>query len=239
MKRYIILFLLGALALLSCKKHGNSYIYKNAEMGIVDNKVFTTDGGVKMNIISAPEDIDVVTRRRVLILYELHLKEENNYAYNIIVLDLVEPVYISSILKETPEAEPDGDPVSVYDGWFSGGYLNLCLLYHTDPKKEAEQTFSFYHGVNSKLVTFAVRRDGQGENYFSVTDPEKQYTYLSIPMEPIWQDYLNAAEGGVLDEDRSMSVNLTWRWHAVSSSTGDYIKEIISYNMQGTYYPDM
>ena len=236
MKRYLLLIILSVLALSSCKKQEDQYSLKDAAMGIVDNSVFTTDAGVKMTIVSAADGIDVTSKRRAFVSFTLTVRESHNYAYEITVDNLMEPAIVEPVRVENATESPQGDPAEIVQCWFGGGYLNVGVGYYVDADKTTEQSFTASYSIAENLTTLSLRRDGQGEDYFSVTQPKAVGTYVCVPLQTVWTDYFSVKDpdNAIQPEHRSMPVNLDWMWHAKDGN--DLLEAVIHYNSQGTYY---
>ena len=235
MKHYLLPIVIALFALSSCKKQEDQYSLKGAEMGTVENSVFTTDAGIRMSIVSAADGIDVTTSRRALVSYTLTVRESHDYAYEITVENLIEPLILEPKRVENATESAQKDAVDIVSCWFSGGYLNLGVGYYVDSEKTTPQAFLAEYSIAESLATVSFRRDGQGEDYFTVTKPKSTGTYVCIPLQTIWTDYfaVKDPDNAILPESRSMPVNLDWMWHAKNGN--DILEAVIHYNTQGTY----
>lgn len=241
MKRFIILMVSAIILTVSCKdKETRYYVFQGAEMGTIENAVFTTDNGVRLIVKSAPDGCDINTKRRVMLYYILETEGQQNIYYDISVSAIAETTLVEPQPSENAEETAEGDPLDIVQGWFSGGYLNVQVMYYVDPEKETPQTFSSCYTCKKSLSSIAIRRDGQGEGYFSVENPSECHSFICIPMKRIWDDFcyfLN--EGGDvihIPDDRTMPVSLNWKWYA--DSDGNLLSDTVSKNTNGLYKAD-
>lgn len=234
MKRIIVTLTLAAICLISCKKNGEDYyVFNGAEMGTIENSVFTTDRGVKMNIVNYPEGSDISSKRRVMLYFVLTTNGQNT-SYDIDILNIYDTVILEPEVSENAEDSPQMDAMNIGQSWFSGGYLNLYTLCYTDSEKETEQKFYAYYTIKESLASIALRRDGNGEGYFSVEKPEETYTFICIPMKKIQDEFFKAKEeSSEGDSSRRMAVNLNWIWHSIIE--GELQKDVVACNVQGSY----
>lgn len=239
MKRFIVLMAFAVLCLASCKdKQESYYLFQGGEMGTLANGIFTTDGGVKMSIIEAPDGADIVTRRRVMLFFTLETDGQQMLVYEIKVSQIVEPDILVPTASDEDDPSPTGDPMNILASWFGGGYINLYTYYFVDSSKETEQAFSSSYKIKGEIATINVSRDGQGEGYF-VEAPVERHSYICIPMQPVWAAYIEKNGGEIITDEagsRTMDVSLNWLWY--KSSGTDYLNETIAMNAKGTYYPD-
>lgn len=240
MKRFIVLMVFAVICLVSCKEKQESYyLFQGAEMGTLADGIFTTDRGIKMSIVEAPEGADLVTKRRVMLYFTLETNGQQMLVYDIKVNDIFDIAILNiTAVAEEEESAPVGDPMNIISSWFGGGYLNICAFYYVDSTKETEQSFSASYKIKGDIADIDVSRDGKGEGYF-VESPIEGRTFISIPMQPVWQAYLEKNGSDIImDEEgsRIMQVSLNWLWYKTSGDT--YLNDTFVQNASGPYSPD-
>jgi len=218
--------LAGTLLLLCACNKKDSVTYSGLEAGFLQSSLFTTDNGVKMNIVGNDLKLDVTSARRVLVSYETHPVTDAG-RIDIDLLGLWEAGILTPASAGALGDVPDGDPVQVTDAWFNGGYLNVLASYEgKDPSKHKLSAvyMADENGIIIRLRHADIEASDDGTQVENV--------FLSIPMdEPVLSfDQSNQAVGK--KPAYPVSVLFQWTWYTLESGP------LMLYEKKGSFTPE-
>ena len=221
MRRVLLSILTLSLLLLGCRKDG--FIpYTGQEMGQIQNGAILTDDGVRLVIGGNPENYDIRTDRRVLVLYQTTAIGTDG-SFTIDLKELRE----TTITDPVPASEPVGlvsdDPVQISNAWFSGGYLNLAVAYSgTDPALHA---FPMTFENDGKRTILRLYHDSRET---VPPDTEQKQACLCFPMEAVAAAFPAPSEKS---ETAVIPILLQWRWYEDNNPSS----QTVLYEKEGSY----
>ncbi len=206
--RNFLIFAATALlpAAVSCQQD-DTLQYNNVTMGNVVEGTFISDQGNIFNVVEQDCIGKIDTMKRAIVVCDVLRKtegEENTYDIRLTGMSSVlakEPVILSDITDEDIMVT---DPVHIREIWYSGGYLNMYLIFPFD------HTVTRPHLINLVLddtlssgqdYTFELRHNAFGEVW-----SEEEETL------PLGGAYVSFPIGKVIPGD-SAQVTLKWKWH--------------------------
>lgn len=210
MKRFLII-LLAALAAVSCIGD-DTILCRDTVMGNIKGGVLYTDGGLIYNIVKTNVPVDVADTVRVLVVCDV-IKQtgDSEKEYDICLLDYTTPVCKDALTasKVTDWDEVGSDPVGLQSGWFSGGYINMNVIYSFDSSSKTVHTVNLvYDDVRSGSDTlfFELRHNAFGECFCEDTKDDENIAvttaYASFPLEK----FLPSGKDSVV-------VSVDWTWY--------------------------
>ena len=134
MKRLLQLAVLALTVIasaISCNKD-TTLIYNDATMGDIMNGTFISDQGIIYNIVESTQKFRLDTMTRAFLICDvLSANESGPDSYNVRLKEVypvvVKPVKFSSFIEDDDAL--GNDPIKLYDGWISGGYMNFQVVY--------------------------------------------------------------------------------------------------------------
>lgn len=210
MKRILIL-LVAAVAAVSCIGD-DTILCRDTVMGNIKNGDLHTDGGLIYHIVKTNLPVDVADTVRVLAVCDV-IKQtgSSDKEYDVCLLDYTIPVCKEALTaSEITDWEKVGsDPVGLQSGWFSGGYININLMYSFDSSSKTVHTVDLvYDDVRSGSDTlfFELRHNAFGECYSEDTKDDENiavnYAYACFPLEK----FIPAGKDSVV-------VSVDWTWY--------------------------
>ena len=223
----LISALAGVLLLLPGCSWKDSVTYSGLEAGTIGSGVFTTDNGVKMNVVGNALKLDVTSARRVLVSYETH-PVTDAAVIDIDLLGLWEAGIITPDPAGTLGEDPDGDPVQVTDAWFNAGYLNVLASY--EGKDSSKHKLSAVYTADENGIVIRLRH---ADLETSEDGTQVENVFLSIPMdEPVLSfDQSNQAVGK--KPAYPVSVLFQWTWYTLESGP------LMLYEKKGSFTPSL
>lgn len=224
----ILLILIAAVAVLTSCKQDDTLQYNNFTMGNVVDGTFISDQGNIFNVVEKTCTGDLESMKRAIMLCDVLKKVEGtDNVYDIRLNGLQEVLVKNHITKDFADADPEAvvnDPINIDQLWFSGGYMNLLLVY--EMKRGSTQR----HLVNLVLdeeassagkYVFNLRHNSFGESLtLNENDVVLAGAYASFPMNNLikeesaditikWKWYKNAGQGWS-SEVQENSFNITY-----------------------------
>lgn len=226
--RKTLSFLIAAVAVLTSCKQDDTLQYNNFTMGNVVDGTFTSDQGNIFNVVEKTCTGDLEGMKRAIMLCDVLKKVEGtDNVYDIRLNGLQEVLLKDHITKNFADADAEAsvnDPINIENLWFSGGYMNLLLVY--EMKRGSTQK----HLVNLVLdeeassagkYVFNIRHNSFGESLtLNENDVVLAGAYASFPMNSLikeesaditikWKWYRNAGQGWS-SEVQENSFNITY-----------------------------
>ena len=221
-----LMSVLSAVLLLAGCDLTNSVTYTGLEAGTIGSSVFTSDDGVKMNVVGNDGKYDVSTYRRVLVDYE-SLPVTNPDVLDIDILGLWDAYIVTPTSASLVPENAVDTPVKITDAWFNAGYLNILA---TVAGKDMDgHAFSVAYTATTEKITLRLYHDGTADTsgnkntqsfFISVRmdDPVVSYeqNWLAVGKEPVYP----------------APVLLQWTWYALDESG-----PVTLYERNGSYSP--
>ena len=220
-----LLSALSAILLLAGCDLTNSVTYTGLEAGTIGSSVFTTDDGVKMNVVGNDRKYDVSSCRRVLVNYE-SLPITNSDALDIDVLGLLDAHIVTpTSAAQVPEDAVD-TPVMITDAWFNAGYLNILAT--VVGKDKDGHAFSAAYTATTERITLRLYHDGTADTSGS----DSQIYFISVRMDDPVISYDQNCQAVGKQPVYPVSILLQWTWYALDQSG-----PVTLYERNGSYTP--
>ena len=198
---------LMCIAAVSCQKD-TTIQYNNMTMGNVTEGRFVSDQGNIFNIVEKAPSInkDLLEMNRAYIMCDVLNKTtggmDNEYDVRLNAMVEVKTKDIITLGTELQEEQMADDPAHIEYAWFSGGYLNLYVIF---PMKKDSQTPHLINLVQEEAkegYLFRLRHNSYGEkiNKENVNDYVMAGGYISFPV------------NSLVTEDVA-KIRLEWTWH--------------------------
>lgn len=224
MIRHLLYALIPLLLLAGCRKD-DTVRYTGTEMGQVQNGVIVSDNQVRFVVEDNPGNFDLLTGRRVLFSYRT-LAPGTDDSFRIELVDLHETVITDPVPADEPIGVVSDDPVDIEDAWFSGGYLNIAVVYRgTDPTRH---DFPLTYLSDEKELTLRLYHDNR-----ETAAPENAviHAYLCFPLEAITEAYCTGTDKSI-ENVSTIPVTLQWLWYKEDGSSQTEL-----YRQSGQYTP--
>ena len=198
---------LMCIAIVSCKKD-TTIQYNNMTMGNVTDGTFVSDQGNIFNVVEKDESINknLLEMNRAYILCDVLNKTvgglDNEYDVR---LNAMVEVRIKDILGLETEIEEEKlveDPAHIEYVWFSGGYLNLYVIFPMKKDSETSHLINLVQKESKEGYTFRLTHNSYDEN-LEKGDPNEYVMaggYISFPI------------NSIIEEDTAR-VRLEWNWY--------------------------
>lgn len=198
---------LVCMAAVSCKKD-TTIQYNNMTMGNVTEGRFVSDQGNIFNVVEKAQDLnkELLEMNRAYILCDVLNKTtgglDNEYDIRLNAMVEVRAKDILALGTEISEEQMADDPAHIEYAWFSGGYLNLYIVF---PMKKDSETLHLINLVQEEAkegYLFRLRHNSYGEklNTENVNDYVMAGGYISFPI------------NSLIAEDTA-KIRLEWTWH--------------------------
>lgn len=211
----------------SCKKD-TTIQYNNMTMGNITEGTFVSDQGNIFNVVEKTTAInkDLNEMNRAYILCDVLNKTEggldNEYDIRLNALAEVKTKEILTLGTEINEEQLVEDPVYIEYAWFSGGYLNLYIVFPMKNNSETLHMVNLIQQETEKGYLFRLTHNSYGENL----DAEDSSNYV------MGGGYISFPITSVIAEDIA-DVRLEWKWY---KSYGTVIsKETETKYIEGKY----
>ena len=222
-----IIAALTCIASVSCKKD-TTLQYDNMTMGNVTDGTFVSDQGNIFNVVEQDKSLEknLLDMERAYILCDVLNKTEGGLdnEYDIRLKAMVE-VRVKEIIALGTETEAEKlveDPAHIEYAWFSGGYLNLYIIFPIKENSETPHMVNLVQQETENGYTFKLTHNSYGENLNNGNPDEYVMAgaYISFPVSTL-----------ILED--TANVKLEWTWH---KSSGTFlIKETEQRYMEGKY----
>jgi hypothetical protein len=215
---------IACIAAVSCKKD-TTIQYGNMTMGNVTEGHFVSDQGNIFNVVEKSPGVvkNLLDMDRAYIMCDVLSKTagglDNEYDIRLTGMAEVKVKDILTLGTEIEEEKLVEDPVHVEYAWFSGGYINLYVVF---PKKNNSETLHMINLVQQeteKGYLFRLTHNSYGENLDNGNSEEYAMAggYISFPISPL------------ITED-SAEVRIEWEWYksfgnVISKETETKFKE--------------
>lgn len=220
---------LMCIAAVSCKKD-TTIQYNNMTMGNVTDGRFVSDQGNIFNIVEKDKSInkDLLEMNRAYILCDVLNKTtgglDNEYDIRLNAMVEVRTKDILTLGTELQEEQMVNDPAHIEYAWFSGGYLNLYVIFPMKKDSETPHLINLVQEEAKEGYLFRLRHNSYGEklNTENANDYVMAGGYISFPV------------NSLITEDVA-KIRLEWTWHkaygnVLSTETeekyreGEYVK---------------
>lgn len=195
MKRltYKILFVMIALAMVSCKRD-DTLRYGNVTMGNFVDGTFVSDQGNLFNITENLSGVKTEEIERGIMQCDVLSKVEGTEnAYNVRVTVLQSVFTKNPIAKAEADADAEKtveDPIHVQQYWIAGGYLNMYVTFEIQFPylEESKHMLNLAYEKTEQGYTVNLRHNAFGE-CLSQNDSAEQWmlagSYVSFPLSSI------------------------------------------------------
>lgn len=220
---------LMCLAAVSCKKD-TTIQYNNMTMGNVTDGRFVSDQGNIFNVVEQDKSIDknLSEMKRAYILCDVLNKTvgglDNEYDIRLNSMVNVSTKDILALGTEIEEEKLVEDPCHIQYIWFSGGYINLYLIFPMKKDSETPHMVNLVQKESEKGYTFRLTHNSYGENLEKGNPNEYVMAggYISFPI------------NSLIKEDTA-HIKVEWTWYKSNgtvlsqekeerSAEGDYTK---------------
>ena len=218
---------LMCIASVSCKKD-TTIQYNNLTMGNVTEGKFVSDQGNIFNVTEKDESItkDLLEMNRAYILCDVLNKTvgglDNEYDIRLNAMVDVKTKDIIALGTELNEEQMTDDPAYIEYAWFSGGYINLYVIFPIKENSETKHLINLVQEETEEGYLFKLRHNSYDEKLS--TENVNEYVmaggYISFPI------------SSVIVEDRA-NVKIEWTWHKQSGL--GLSQETETYSITGTY----
>ena len=222
--RKLLTALSAALLLAGCDLT-NSVTYTGLEAGTIGSSVFTTDDGVKMNVVGNDGKYDGSTSRRVLVNYESHPVTTPD-VLDIDVLGLWDAYVVSPTSASLVPEDAVDTPVRITDAWFNAGYLNILAT--VAGKEKDGHVFSVAYTATTERITLRLYHDGTADTSGNSTQSFFISVRMDDPVVSYEQNWLAVGKEPVYPAP----VLLQWTWYALDESG-----PVTLYERNGSYTP--
>ena len=214
---------LMCIAAVSCKKD-TTLQYDNMTMGNVTEGRFVSDQGNIFNVVEKDQSLkqDLLEMNRAYILCDVLNKTtgglDNEYDIRLKAMVEVKTKDIILLGAEVGEENLVEDPIYIEQAWFSGGYLNLYVIFPIKEGSEIKHLVNLVQQETEEGYLFKLTHNAYGEKLG--TDTTFGGGYISFPI------------NSLISED-SANVKLEWPWY---KSSGQGLSQETETNIiSGTY----
>lgn len=221
---------LMCIAAVSCKKD-TTIQYNNMTMGNVTDGTFVSDQGNIFNVVEKDKSItkNLSDMNRAYILCDVLNKTtgglDNEYDIRLNAMVEVKTKEILALGTEIDAEKLKEDPAHIEYLWFSGGYINLYVVFPMKKDSETAHLINLVQKESDKGYLFRLTHNSYGEN-LEEGKPEEYVMaggYISFPI------------NSLLKEETS-HIRVEWTWYETSGSIitqekderyaeGDYTKD--------------
>lgn len=202
----------------------DSVTYSGREAGNIQSGIFTTDNGVKMNIVGNDGKYDVNTERRVLVDYTTRPGADSKHI-DIDISGLWDAQTVSILSMSALSKDMVDSPIRISDAWFNAGYLNL--LASIQAKDVSKHMIVAAYDISANGITFRLYHEGTVEQSDTVQD-----IFACVPMNEITTSYEHYCESLGKKAVFPVPVLLQWTWYAL-----DEKGPLMLYERKGTFNP--
>lgn len=209
-----------AVAAVSCQKDDTLY-YNNLTMGNVVDGRFVSDQGNTFNVVEQTCDGKLDQMQRAMVLCDV-LNEtsgaKDEYDVRLTKFTSVQEKDPVPASEATDEKFSTMDPINIQELWYSGGYLNMTILFPVAQGSTAVHEINLIYTRNDDgTYAFNLRHNASGDviDTDNLNNMEIAGAYVSFPITK------------VINEDKA-KLTINWKWFKVSPVTGygwDYTKE--------------
>ena len=204
MKRFLyVVTLILCLATVSCKKD-EILLYNNVTFVTVTDGKYLTDAGVQYIIVENATDREIPAENGRLILACDILKKVRNGVYNVRVNAFSQPLTKDVIPASGDSAD---DPVSLEDGWFSGGYFNSLLGLYVKDESDVKHLLNLEYTLpteSNDTLYLRFRHNAFGEVPAKPDDDTDEYSYV--------RTYACFKLADLLPSGTVAPVKILWKW---------------------------
>lgn len=207
------------LTSVSCVKD-TTIQYNNMTMGNVIDGTFVSDQGNIFNVVEQDKSLDkkLSEMKRAYILCDVLNKTEGgkDNEYDIRLNDMV-GVSTKDILALGTEIEEEKlveDPAHIQYMWFSGGYINLYVIFPMKKDSKTQHMVNLIQKESEKGYTFRLTHNSFGENLEkgNPNDYVMAGGYISFPI------------NSLLNEDTA-HIKVEWTWYKSNGTVLSQEKE--------------
>ena len=226
MTKRTLIYIASALlcfASVSCKKD-TTLQYSNLTMGNITEGEFVSDQGNIFNITEKAESIkkDILDMKRAYILCDVLNKTEggrdNEYDVRLNAFAEVKVKDIIALGAEVTEESLVEDPIQVDQAWFSGGYLNLYIIFAMKEGSQTPHLVNLVQQESQEGYVFKLTHNAYGEN---------------MDEKSVWgAGYISFPVNAIISEN-SAKVKLEWTWYKSTGTSLSQETEVKS--IEGTY----
>ena len=210
---------LMCIAAVSCKKD-TTIQYNNMTMGNVTEGRFVSDQGNIFNIVEKAPSInkDILEMNRAYILCDVLNKTagglDNEYDIRLNAMVEVRAKDILTLGTELQEEQMVDDPAHIEYAWFSGGYLNLYVIFPMKKDSKTQHMVNLIQKESEKGYTFRLTHNSFGENLEkgNPNDYVMAGGYISFPI------------NSLLNEDTA-HIKVEWTWYKSNGTVLSQEKE--------------
>ena len=214
---------LMCIASVSCKKD-TTIQYNNLTMGNITEGTFVSDQG---NIFNVTDQAATITKnlfdmKRAYILCDVLNKtaggSDNEYDIRLNALAEVLAKDVITLGSEVEEEKLVEDPIYIDQVWFSGGYLNLYIIFAMKKDSQTKHQVNLVQQESTEGYLFKLTHNAYGEK---------------LDEESVWGGgYISFPINAVIAED-SAKVKIEWTWYKQSGTS--LSQETEPKYIQGTY----
>ena len=204
MKRFLTFAaILLALAAVSCKKDQVLY-YNDVSFVTATDGVYISDAGVEYVIVENATDREIPRDGRLILACDI-LKKVRTGVFDVRVNAFSQP-----LAKDAVEASGSAqdDPVSIEDGWFSGGYFNSLLGLFVKDESSVKHVLNLEYTLPTEAndtLYLRLRHDALGEIPVNPKDDTDEYSYV--------RTYACFRLDGLLPSGSEVPVKILWNWY--------------------------
>lgn len=210
---------LMCLAAVSCKKD-TTIQYNNMTMGNVTDGRFVSDQGNVFNVVEQDKSITkkLSEMNRAYILCDVLNKTEggldNEYDIRLNAMVEVSTKDILTLGTEIEEEKLKEDPIHIEYLWFSGGYMNLYVIFPMKNNSETPHMVNLVQKETEKGYLFRLTHNSYGENLEEGKAEEYVMAggYISFPI------------NSLLAEETA-HIRVEWTWYKSSGTILSQEKE--------------
>lgn len=202
----------------------DSVTYSGREAGNIQSGIFTTDNGVKMNVVGNDGRFDVTTGRRVLVDYTTRPGADSKHI-DIDISGLWDAQNVPILSMSALSKDMVDSPIRISDAWFNAGYLNL--LASIQAKDVSKHMIVAAYDISANGITFRLYHEGTVEQSDTVQD-----IFACVPMNEVTTSYEHYCESFGKKAVFPVPVLLQWTWYAL-----DEKGPLMLYERKGTFNP--
>ncbi len=202
----------------------DSVTYSGREAGNIQSGIFTTDNGVKMNVVGNDGKYDINTERRVLVDYKTRPGADSKHI-DIDISGLWDAQTVSILSMSAISKDMVDSPIRISDAWFNAGYLNL--LASIQAKDVSKHMIVAAYDISASGITFRLYHEGTVEQSDTVQD-----IFACVPMTEVTTSYEHYCESLGKKAVFPVPVLLQWTWYAL-----DEKGPLMLYERKGTFNP--
>ena len=203
MKRFLyVVTLILCLATVGCKKD-EIILYNDITFVTATDGEYISDTGLKYIIVENASEREIPQEGRLIFACDI-LKKVRNGVYNIRVNNFSQPLTKDVI----PASEdPVDDPVSIEDGWFSGGYFNTLLGLYRKDESDVKHLLNLEYTLpteSNDTLYLRLTHNAYGEVPAKPDDNTDEYSYV--------RTYACFKLADLLPSGTVAPVKILWNW---------------------------